>query len=99
MALPNDPTIAIRDTVQRIEPVLVGVRRDIHAHPELAFEEVRTAGIVRRELSRLGITHQPGIGKTGVVGLIEGGRPGPVLAIRADMDALPIEETSGLAFA
>ena len=98
-ALPNDPTTAIRDAVQRIEPALVDIRRDIHAHPELGFEEVRTAGVVSRELSRLGIAHHPGIGKTGVVGLIEGGRPGPVLAIRADMDALPIQETSGLPFA
>ncbi len=99
MTLPNDPTIVIRDAVQRIEPALVEARRDIHAHPELAFEEIRTAGVVTRELSRLGIAHRCGIGKTGVVGLIEGGRPGPVLAIRADMDALPIEETSGLPFA
>jgi amidohydrolase len=99
MSLPNDPTTAIRDVVQRIEPVLVDIRRDIHAHPELGFAEIRTAGVVTRELSRLGIARQPGIGKTGVVGLIEGGRPGPVLAIRADMDALPIEETSGLPFA
>lgn len=99
MPLANDPTTAIRDATQRIEPGLIEIRRDIHAHPELGFEEVRTAGIVTRELSRLGITHQTGIGRTGVVGLIEGARPGPVLAIRADMDALPIQETSGLPFA
>ena len=98
-SLPNDPTTAIRDLTQRIESGLIEVRRDIHAHPELGFEEVRTAGVVARELTRLGITHQTQIGKTGVVGLIEGGRPGPVLAIRADMDALPIEEKSGLPFA
>ena len=60
---------------------------------------MRTAGVVARELTRLGIAHQTGVGQTGVVGLIEGGRPGPVLAIRADMDALPIEEKSGLPFA
>ncbi len=99
MTLPNDPTTAIRELTQRIEPQLIEIRRDIHAHPELGFEEVRTASIVARELSRLGIPHQTEIGKTGVVGLIEGGRPGPVLAIRADMDALPIEETSGLPWA
>jgi amidohydrolase len=97
--LANDPQTAIRDATQRIEPGLIEIRRDIHAHPELGFEEVRTAGIVARELSRLGIAHQTGVGKTGVVGLIEGGRPGPVLAIRADMDALPIEERTGLPFA
>ncbi|HET7879618.1 MAG TPA: M20 family metallopeptidase [Acetobacteraceae bacterium] len=99
MSLSNDPTTAIRDVTQRMEPVLIEIRRDIHAHPELGFEEVRTAGVVARELSRLGIAHETGVGKTGVIGLIEGGRPGPVLAIRADMDALPIEETSGLPFA
>ncbi|MGA3402399.1 MAG: M20 family metallopeptidase [Acetobacteraceae bacterium] len=97
--LPNDPTTAIRDLTQQIEQRLIEIRRDIHAHPELGFEEVRTAGIVARELTRLGIPHQTQIGQTGVVGLIEGGRPGPVLAIRADMDALPIQETSGLPWA
>jgi len=99
MPLPNDPTTAIRDLTQRIEHRLIEIRRDIHAHPELAFEEVRTAGVVAAELEKLGITHQTGIGRTGVVGLIQGGSPGPVLAIRADMDALPIQETSGLPFA
>jgi amidohydrolase len=97
--LANDPTTAIRNATQRITPGLIEIRRDIHAHPELGFEEVRTAGVVARELTRLGIAHQTAVGKTGVVGLIEGGRPGPVLAIRADMDALPIEEKSGLPFA
>lgn len=97
--LANDPANAIRTATQRIEEQLIAIRRDIHAHPELGFEEVRTAGIVSAELTRLGIPHRTGIGKTGVVGMIEGGRPGKVLAIRADMDALPIRETSGLPFA
>ncbi len=97
--LANDPTTAIRVATERIEHDLIELRRDIHAHPELGFEEVRTAGVVTRELTRLGIAHRTGIGKTGVVGLIEGGRPGKVLAIRADMDALPIEERTGLPFA
>ncbi len=95
----NDPTTAVRKLAQRIEPELIEIRRDIHAHPELAFEEVRTAGVVAAELTRLGIQHQTEVGKTGVVGLIHGGRPGPVLAIRADMDALPIQEATGLPFA
>jgi amidohydrolase len=98
-SLANDPATAIRDAARRVEPGLIEIRRDIHAYPELGFEEVRTAGVVARELTRLGIRHQTGVGRTGVVGLIEGGRPGPVLAIRADMDALPIEEKTGLAFA
>ncbi len=97
--LPNDPAEAIRRIVADIEPGLIEIRRDIHAHPELGFEEVRTSGVVARELEQLGIPHTRGIGKTGVVGLIEGGRPGPVLAIRADMDALPILEKTGLPFA
>jgi len=96
---PNDPTTAIRTATERIEPDLIEIRRDIHAHPELGFEEVRTAGLVSRELTRLGIPHQTGIGKTGIVALIQGGQPGKVLAIRADMDALPIEERTGLPFA
>ncbi|MCC6716649.1 MAG: amidohydrolase [Acetobacteraceae bacterium] len=98
-SLPNDPQTAIRDITARIEPALIEIRRDIHAHPELAFEEVRTAGVVARELARIGIAHTTGIAKTGVVGLIQGGRPGPVLVIRADMDALPIHEQTGLPFA
>jgi amidohydrolase len=96
---PNDPTTAIAEAVRGLEPELIAIRRDIHAHPELGFQEHRTAGVVARELTRLGIPHRTGIGRTGVVGLIEGGRPGPCLAIRADMDALPIQEQSGLPFA
>ncbi len=97
--LPNDPTTAIRTLTEKIEAHLIEVRRDIHAHPELAFEEVRTAAVVSRELTRIGIAHQTGVAKTGVVALIEGGRPGPVLIIRADMDALPIHEQTGLDYA
>ena len=95
----NDLQSAIATATQAIEPHLVAIRRDLHAHPELGFEELRTAGIVAAELARLGIPHQTGIGRTGVVGTITGGRPGPTLAIRADMDALPIQEQTGLPFA
>jgi len=97
--LVNDPQARIREEAARLEPRLIELRRDIHSHPELAFEEVRTAGIVAAELARMGISHRTGVGRTGVLGVIEGGRPGPTLALRADMDALPIHEETGLAFA
>jgi len=97
-ALPEDPLAAIRELAEEVAPRLIEIRRDLHAHPELAFCEVRTAAVVVRELARLGIAHQTGVGITGVVGLIEGGRPGPVLAIRTEMDALPIQERTGLPF-
>ncbi|MCX8134545.1 MAG: M20 family metallopeptidase [Roseococcus sp.] len=97
--LSNDPARTIREEAARLEPRLIALRRDIHRHPELAFEEHRTAGIVAAELARLGIAHRTGVGGTGVLGVIEGARPGPTLALRADMDALPIEEETGLDFA
>ncbi len=67
-------------------------RRDLHQHPELGFEEVRTAGIVAEELTRLGLEIRTGIGKTGVIGMLEGDSDGPTIMVRADMDALPIQE-------
>jgi amidohydrolase len=95
----NDPSRHIREATEAVAPRLVALRRDIHAHPELAFEETRTAGIVAAELARLAIPHRTQVGRTGVLGVIEGGRPGPTLAIRADMDALPIHEETALPFA
>ncbi len=92
----NDPTAVIRDATAAVAAGLIAIRRDIHAHPELAFEEIRTAGVVARELERLGIPHRNGVAKTGVVGLIEVARPSHVIAIRAGMDALPIQEATGL---
>lgn len=75
------------------------LRRDFHRHPELAFQEVRTAGVVTRELNALGIEVHSGIAKTGVVGLLEGKRPGPVILLRFDIDALPIVEETGAEYA
>ena len=95
----NDIGSAIGRLAREAEPGLVEIRRDLHAHPELAFEEHRTASLIARELTRMGIEHQTGVGQTGVVGTIQGGRPGPTLVIRADMDALPIHEQTGLAYA
>jgi len=74
---------------------MVATRRDLHAHPELAFEEVRTSGIVAERLKALGLAPKTGVGKTGVVAMIDGGKPGKTVLLRADMDALPIfEETT-----
>jgi amidohydrolase len=75
------------------------LRRDFHKHPELGFEEVRTAGIVAKELMELGLEVSTGIAETGVVAMIEGPNPGPVLLLRFDMDALPIEEETGAEYA
>lgn len=71
---------------------LIARRRDFHQHPELGFEEFRTAGIVAEVLSALDIEVQTGIAKTGVVGILEGAKDGPTILVRADMDALPIHE-------
>jgi amidohydrolase len=75
------------------------LRRDFHAHPELGFHEIRTGGIVAKELEALGIEVTKGVGKTGVVGLLEGARPGPTLLLRFDMDALPMTEETGAEYA
>ncbi|HMS74292.1 amidohydrolase [Gordonia sp. (in: high G+C Gram-positive bacteria)] len=83
---------------QTLERLTV-VRRDIHAHPELAFQEVRTAGLVADYLRELGIDVHTGFGGTGVVGIVGDRSRGPVVGLRADMDALPIHEISGRAHA
>jgi len=95
----NDIGLAIDSIVREIEPALVKIRRDIHAHPEIGFQVERTAGVVAAELNRLGIACSTGVGRTGVVADIEGCVPGPRLVIRADMDALPMQETTGLPYA
>ncbi len=77
---------------------MVDVRRDIHAHPELAYEENRTAQVICRKLKEWGIPYETGIGKTGVVASIRAGSSGKAIALRADMDALPIHEQTGLPF-
>ena len=78
---------------------IVGWRRDIHQHPELSGQEERTARLVATELRRLGLEVQTGVGGHGVVGTLKGGKPGKVVALRADMDALPVAEATGLPFA
>lgn len=97
--LQNDPEVLIRDLVCEQEPRLVEIRRDIHAHPETGFDTIRTAAIVAAELEKIGLNPKTGVGRTGVVAEITGGRPGPCLILRADMDALPIHEETNLPFA
>ncbi len=85
----------LKAEIDELAPDMVAMRRDLHEHPELAFEEVRTSGIVAQRLRTLGLEVQTGIAKTGVVGLLRGGASKPsakTIAIRADMDALPIHE-------
>ncbi len=77
---------------------IVALRRDFHAHPELGFEEVRTASIVAARLRELGLEVREGVGKTGVVGILRGGFDGPCVLVRADMDALPILEENDWAW-
>ena len=89
----------VAPATQRWLPQIVALRREIHQHPELAFEETETAKRVEAFLGDIGLRARTGFGKTGIVALLEGARPGPTIAIRADMDALPIEEKNALPFA
>jgi amidohydrolase len=82
-----------------LEAKVIGWRRDFHQHPELSNREVRTAGVVAGHLRALGFSVQTGVAHTGVVGLLDSGKPGPVIALRADMDALPVVEQVDLPFA
>jgi len=83
------------EQAEELFPYTQSLRRDFHMHPELGFHEIRTGGIVAKELEALGIEVTKGVGKTGVVGLLEGAKPGPTLLLRFDMDALPITEDTG----
>jgi amidohydrolase len=83
---------------QAMRDELIARRRDFHQHPELAFEEVRTAGIVAQALSDLGLEVQTGVGKTGVVAMLDGDQDGPTVLVRADMDALPIKEENAVEY-
>src|SRR5947209_15775647 len=80
------------EQARALQPELVGIRRHLHQHAELSKPEWRTAEFLARQLAELGLEVQTGVGGTGVVGLLRGDHPGRTLAIRADMDALPIQE-------
>ena len=82
----------------RIAPKMIEIRHDIHRNPELGNHETRTAGIIAAELTRLGLEVRTGVAHTGVIGILRGGKPGPVVAIRADMDALPVTELTDVPY-
>lgn len=86
------PESNLTDEVADLRPFIVAMRRDFHRHPELGFEEHRTAGIVAEKLREAGLEVTTGVANTGVVGLLRGVRPGKTLLVRADMDALPLPE-------
>ena len=93
------PLERIETAVEAATPKVVEWRRDLHRHPELGFAETRTAGVVADHLRALGLEVRTEVGRTGVVGVLRGGRPGRTVALRADMDALPVLEATGLPFA
>ena len=89
----------IRQRASQIESKLIAWRRDIHQYPELAEQETRTSGLAAEHLGKLGLEVKTGVARTGVIAILKGGKPGPVVALRADMDGLPVKEPEGLPFA
>ena len=89
----------VKEMVDTIYPQLVAIRRDLHQHPELGLEEYRTSQIVLDYLNEWGITVSQLIGETAIVGLIEGEYGDKTIGLRADMDALPIDEKTGASYA
>jgi len=85
--------------IDKIEPQCIAWRKQIHQNPELSNREFNTARLIADHLRKLGIETKEGVAKTGVVGVLKGGKPGPCIALRADMDALPIVEKSNLSYA
>ncbi len=89
----------MKEEIAGMKDWLVEIRRTIHMHPELGFEEFETSQLVSEWLERFGLRVERGLAKTGVVGLLEGSGPGRTVAVRADMDALPLEEANQVAYA
>ncbi|HEX5717782.1 MAG TPA: amidohydrolase [Thermoanaerobaculia bacterium] len=94
----QDLSARIDQAVQRTAPEIVEIRHQLHQNPELSNRETKTAALVADYLKKLGLEVRTGIAKTGVVGILKGGKPGPVVAVRADMDALPVTEQTDLPF-
>lgn len=90
---------AIRENVKNMGDQIIAWRREIHRHPELGLDCGRTAALVSAQLQAAGLEVQSGLAQSGVVGILRGEKPGPVVALRVDMDALPIAEQTGLPFA
>ena len=97
-AKPSPLYAQIDQAVAAVTPKVVAWRRDLHQHPELGNREFRTAKLVAEQLTALGIEVKADVAHTGVVGILRGGKPGPVVALRADMDALPVTELVDLPF-
>ena len=95
----NSDKAELSKQINQVMPKVISWRRDIHQHPELSNREVRTAAKVAAHLEKLGLEVRTGVAHTGVVGILTGDKPGPVVALRADMDALPVTEQTGLPFA
>jgi amidohydrolase len=89
----------VRKRAAAVEEKVIQWRHDIHQHPELADQEIRTSNVVAEHLRSLGLEVRTGVARTGVVGVLKGGKSGRVIALRADMDALPVKEPEGLPFA
>ncbi|HTE82091.1 MAG TPA: amidohydrolase [Reyranella sp.] len=94
----NELSERISAAALKLEDKVIAWRRDIHEHPELSYQETRTAALAAEHLKKLGIEVRTGVGITGVLGILKGGKPGPVVALRADMDALPVEERVDVPF-
>ncbi|MEA2563040.1 MAG: hypothetical protein QOH06_4544 [Acidobacteriota bacterium] len=94
----QDLSARIDQAVQRTAPEIVEIRHQLHQNPELSNRETKTAALVADYLKKLGFEVRTGIAKTGVVAILKGGKPGPVVAVRADMDALPVTEQTDLPF-
>lgn len=95
---PSRSAREVDSRLAQVMPQVIAWRRDIHQHPELSNREVRTAKLVADELTRLGLEVRTGVAHTGVIGILRGGKPGAVVALRADMDALPVTELVELPF-
>lgn len=99
LAQVKNQTTIVNAAADKIEPKLIEWRHDFHQNPELGNREFRTADIIAKHLKSLGLEVQTKVGVTGVVGILKGDKPGPVIALRADMDALPVEEKNNLPYA